>query len=146
MPDLDIVVPVFDEEQALERSVRRLHSFLSDGFPFSWRIVVTDNASTDATPRIARRLVAELSHVEVLRLEDKGRGRALRAAWSSSPARVVAYMDVDLSTDLRALLPLVARPNDGRVGSRSIMSYATQVGTKVLTTNGSTLYDLKGQV
>jgi hypothetical protein len=33
-------------------------------------------------------------------------------------------------------------PNDGRVGSRSIMQTAAQVGTKVLTTNGSTLYDL----
>jgi putative flippase GtrA len=108
MPDVDIVVPVFDEEAALDRSVRRLHDFLSDGFPFSWRIVIADNASTDATPQIARGLAAELPNVEALRLEDKGRGRALRAAWSSSPARVVAYMDVDLSTDLRALLPLVA--------------------------------------
>jgi putative flippase GtrA len=108
MPDLDIVVPVFNEEAALERSVRRLHGFLSDGFPFTWRIVIADNASTDTTPQIARRLATELPNVEALRLEDKGRGRALRAAWSSSPARVVAYMDVDLSTDLRALLPLVA--------------------------------------
>jgi putative flippase GtrA len=108
MPDLDIVVPVFNEEHGLERSVRRLHTFLSDGFPFSWRIVIADNASTDVTPAIARRLAGELEHVDALRLEAKGRGRALRAAWSNSPARVVAYMDVDLSTDLRALLPLVA--------------------------------------
>jgi len=108
MPDLDIVVPVFNEEPALERSVRRLHAFLRDGFPFSWRIVIADNASTDATPQIADRLAAELPEVEALRLEAKGRGRALRTAWTSSSARVVAYMDVDLSTDLRALLPLVA--------------------------------------
>jgi putative flippase GtrA len=108
MPDVDIVVPVFNEAPALEHSVRRLHGFLSDGFPFSWRIVIADNASTDATPQIARRLAGELPDVEALRLEAKGRGRALREAWSSSPARVVTYMDVDLSTDLRALLPLVA--------------------------------------
>jgi putative flippase GtrA len=107
-PDLDVVVPVFDEQAALEGSVRRLHAFLSDGFPFGWRIVIADNASTDATPAIARRLAGELPGVSALRLERKGRGRALRAAWSQSPARVVAYMDVDLSTDLRALLPLVA--------------------------------------
>src|SRR5205814_1556161 len=98
----------FNEEPALERSVRRLHAFLRDGFPFSWRIVIADNASTDATPQIADRLAAELPEVEALRLEAKGRGRALRTAWTSSSARVVAYMDVDLSTDLRALLPLVA--------------------------------------
>ena len=106
--DVEIVVPVHDEEAVLERNVRRLHGYLSSEFPFSWRIVVADNASADATPRIAARLAAELPAVEWLRLERKGRGRALRAAWERSDARVVAYMDVDLSTDLRGLLPLVA--------------------------------------
>ena len=43
-----------------------------------------------------------------MRLEQKGRGRALHAVWSASDAQVLAYMDVDLSTDLAALLPLVA--------------------------------------
>jgi len=106
--DVDVVVPVFNEEAALERSIRRLHRFLAAEFPFRWRIVIADNASTDATPAVAAALAATLPGVDVLRLERKGRGRALRAAWSASPARVVAYMDVDLSTDLRALLPLVA--------------------------------------
>ena len=106
--DVEIVVPVYNEAAGLERSIRRLHRFLLDGFPFSWRIVIADNASTDATPEIARRLADELPAVGHLRLEAKGRGRALRAAWSTSSARVVAYMDVDLSTDLRGLLPLVA--------------------------------------
>ena len=105
---IDIVVPVFNEAVALEQSVRRLHRYLRAEFPFSWRIVVADNASTDATPEIAARLARELAGVELLRLERKGRGRALRAAWSASRARVVCYMDVDLSTDLRGLLPLVA--------------------------------------
>jgi glycosyltransferase involved in cell wall biosynthesis len=105
---IDIVVPVHNEQDGLERSIRRLHRFLEAEFPFSWRIVVADNASTDETPAIADRLAYELSRVEVLHLERKGRGRALRAAWKASRAQVVAYMDVDLSTDLRALLPLVA--------------------------------------
>jgi putative flippase GtrA len=107
-PQLEIVVPVHDEEAALALSVRRLHRFLSTEFPFTWRIVIADNASTDATPAVARDLAAALPGVRALRLERKGRGRALRAAWAASEARVVCYMDVDLSTDLRALLPLVA--------------------------------------
>src|SRR5215813_6291172 len=106
--DVDVVVPVYNEEAALEQSIRRLHRFLAESFPFAWRIVIADNASTDATPEIARSLRGRLRGVEYLRLERKGRGRALRTAWSNSDARVVAYMDVDLSTDLRALLPLVA--------------------------------------
>ncbi len=105
---VEIVVPVYNEEAALGRSIRRLHDFLAASFPFTWRIVIADNASTDATPAIARDLGRELRGVSHLRLDEKGRGRALRAAWSASRAEVVAYMDVDLSTDLRALLPLVA--------------------------------------
>jgi putative flippase GtrA len=107
-PQIDVVIPVFNEQQVLEYTVRRLHRFLSAELPFTWRIVIADNASTDATPQIAERLAGELAGVRVLRLEQKGRGRALRAAWSASPAQVVCYMDVDLSTDLRGLLPLVA--------------------------------------
>jgi putative flippase GtrA len=107
-PQIDVVVPIFNEEAALQLSIRRLHRYLSTEFPFSWRIVIADNASTDSTPDIARALTYELPDVSYLRLDRKGRGRALRAAWSASDAQVVAYMDVDLSTDLRALLPLVA--------------------------------------
>jgi putative flippase GtrA len=121
-PEIDIVVPVHNEAAALEASLRRLHRFLSAEFPFSWRIVVADNASTDATPEIAARLARAMPGVEYLRVERKGRGRALRAAWSASPARVVCYMDVDLSTDLRGLLPLVAPLLSGHsdlaIGSR----------------------------
>ncbi len=107
-PQVEIVIPVYNEEAALETCVRRLHRFLSDELPFSWRIVVADNASVDRTEPIGRALARELRDVAYLRLEQKGRGRALRAAWSASEAPVLAYMDVDLSTDLRALLPLVA--------------------------------------
>jgi glycosyltransferase involved in cell wall biosynthesis len=107
-PDVAIVVPVYNERLALEGSVRRLHGFLASTFPFSWRIVIADNASVDGTLAEARRLTYELDRLEVMHLDAKGRGRALRAAWSSIDARVLAYMDVDLSTDLNALLPLVA--------------------------------------
>ncbi len=105
---LDVVVPVFDEELDLEPSVRRLHAHLSEQFPYPFRITIADNASTDATPAIAARLAADLPHVTVVRLAEKGRGRALRVAWTGSDAAVLAYCDVDLSTDLAALLPLVA--------------------------------------
>jgi glycosyltransferase involved in cell wall biosynthesis len=106
--DVEIVLPVYNEQRVLADSVGRLHRFLTAKLPFSWRIVIADNASTDATPQIARALAYDLPGTRVLRLEHKGRGRALRAAWSGANARVVCYMDVDLSTDLRALLPLLA--------------------------------------
>jgi putative flippase GtrA len=120
--DVDVVVPVYNEQATLEDSVRRLHDFLSETFPFTWRIVVADNASTDGTPFIAAALADELDGVTHLRLDRKGRGLALREAWSRSHARVVSYMDVDLSTDLRGLLPLIAPllsgHSDVAIGSR----------------------------
>ena len=106
--DLEIVVPVHNEERILALSIRRLHRYLSTSMPFSWRILIADNASTDATPEIAHTLATTLWQVGVVRVEQRGRGRALRAAWSQSTARVLAYMDVDLATDLRALLPLAS--------------------------------------
>ncbi|MBO4160705.1 glycosyltransferase [Micromonospora antibiotica] len=105
---LDVVVPVYNEETDLGPCVRRLHEHLSTHFPYPFRITVADNASVDGTLAVAEALAADLPHVEVRHLSAKGRGRALRAAWSASDAPVLAYMDVDLSTDLAALLPLVA--------------------------------------
>ena len=107
-PALDVVVPVHNEEAELAASVRRLHAHLTGGFPYRFRITVADNASTDGTLAVAERLAAELPEVRAVHLAEKGRGRALRAVWSSSDAPVLAYMDVDLSTDLAALAPLVA--------------------------------------
>ena len=105
---IEVVIPVHNEEAALEASVRRLHAYLVAELPFAWRITIADNGSTDATRRIAAALARSLSGVHVLECSAKGRGRAVRAAWLRSDADVVCYMDVDLSTDLRALLPLVA--------------------------------------
>ena len=105
---VDIVVPVHNEEAGLDGSIRRLHDYLEGRFPLSWRITIADNASVDRTWGIACRLANELPGVEAVHLDQKGRGRALRATWSASDSPVVAYMDVDLSTDLDALLPLVA--------------------------------------
>jgi len=121
-PVIDFVIPVYNEERDLERNVRRLHAYLAVEFPFSARITIADNASTDGTWFVARQLARDLLNVRPLHINEKGRGRALAAAWLTSDARVVAYMDVDLSTDLSALLPLVAPVMSGHsdvsIGSR----------------------------
>ncbi|MEU8246203.1 bifunctional glycosyltransferase family 2/GtrA family protein [Nonomuraea sp. NPDC048916] len=105
---VEVVVPVHNEQRALRESVVRLHAYLTSTFPYGFRITIADNASTDDTWRLAGELAAELTHVRAVHLDAKGRGRALRRVWSASDADVVSYMDVDLSTDLDAFLPLVA--------------------------------------
>jgi glycosyltransferase involved in cell wall biosynthesis len=105
---VEVVIPVFDEEATLAPNVELLLDYLRNEFPFPFRVVVADNASRDTTPYIASQLARRHREVSFLRLEEKGRGRALRSAWGASPAHVVSYMDVDLSTNLESFLPLVA--------------------------------------
>lgn len=133
-PLIDIVIPVYNEERDLGPSVRRLHDYLGSDFPFPAVITIADNASRDGTLAVAQGLANELTRVRVIHLDKKGRGRALRAAWLQSDARVVAYMDVDLSTDLKALLPLVAPLLSGHsdiaIGSRLARGSRVRRGLK----------------
>ncbi|WP_138415334.1 bifunctional glycosyltransferase family 2/GtrA family protein [Sinomonas gamaensis] len=108
IPLLDVTVPVYNEEQDLEACVRRLDEYLATQFQHTYRITIADNASTDSTLRIAERLARELENVQAVHLDEKGRGNALRRVWLASDSPILAYMDVDLSTDLNALAPLVA--------------------------------------
>ena len=132
--DVEIVVPVYNEEADLEPSVRRLHAFVRDRFPFRALITIADNASSDGTWQHATALAAELDGVRAVHLDTKGRGRALQHVWAPSRAEVVAYMDVDLSTDLNALLPLVAPLLSGHsevaIGSRLARSSRVVRGPK----------------
>jgi glycosyltransferase involved in cell wall biosynthesis len=107
-PAIEVVVPVLDEERVLARNVSRLVRHLEHELRLRWRVTIADNGSTDRTAEVAEELARTLPGVAAMRIGTRGRGAALRAAWLASDADVVAYMDVDLSTDLESLLPLVA--------------------------------------
>ncbi|MEU5029564.1 glycosyltransferase [Streptomyces milbemycinicus] len=121
-PTVEVVVPVYNEERALPGCLRTLHTRLREQLPFPWRITVADNASVDRTFEVATALADELPGVAVRHLNRKGRGLALRTVWGASEADIVVYMDVDLSTGLDGLLPLIAPLASGHsdlaIGSR----------------------------
>lgn len=131
---VDVIIPVYNEERSLPGCIRVLHEYLTGQFPFEWTITVVDNASTDATLRVATELAEENDSVRVLHLDRKGRGLALRTAWGFSDADIVVYMDVDLSTGLDALIPLVAPLTNGHsdisIGSRLAAGARTVRGPK----------------
>jgi glycosyltransferase involved in cell wall biosynthesis len=111
---VEVVIPVYNEAHVLEQSIATLSAFLSAQLPYAWRILIADNASSDGTLALAQRLAAQDPRVACLHLDQKGRGRALRAAWLGSTADVVSYMDVDLSTELAAFPALLgAIAHDG---------------------------------
>ena len=119
---VDIVIPVYNEERALPASVPTLCRYLEAYIPYQWSVTIADNASVDRTLEVANELAAEDPRVKVLHLDQKGRGRALKAAWLASEADIVAYMDVDLSTNLSSFMPLIAPLATGHsevaIGSR----------------------------
>lgn len=133
-PDVDLVVPVHNEAAVLQQHVWRLHRYATNHLTCLWRITIVDNASTDGTHDVARSLAESLNDVRAIHLDRKGRGLALRTAWAASDARVLAYLDVDLSTDLAGLPPLLAPLLSGHsdlaIGTRLSRSSRVVRGTK----------------
>jgi glycosyltransferase involved in cell wall biosynthesis len=119
---VDVVIPVLNEAHVLEKSVGTVRAFLTAHASWRWRVIVVDNGSSDGTDRVARELVGRYADVRFLQLPERGRGRALRQAWTASDADIMCYMDVDLSTELAALPrlvhALVAEGYDLGTGSR----------------------------
>ena len=118
---VDVVIPVYNEEDALPVSIPRLCAFLRDNLSNPWRVTIADNASIDDTRAVSEELAQQIDGVNYLYLPEKGRGRALRAAWLGSECDIVSYMDVDLSTDLSHFPALVGQLESGchvAIGSR----------------------------
>lgn len=122
-PSLDIVIPVYNEEKELAESVGKLYEFLGEYLKdFNWKIYLIDNASTDNTLKIAGDIIKQEPNVGVYHLDEKGRGRAVKYIWQRSDSDIVAYMDLDLSTDLKHFPPLVRsliNDYDIAIGSRN---------------------------
>lgn len=132
-PLVNVTVPVYNEEKVLAASVAKIAAML-DAKGCRYEIVIANNASMDGTLAVANSLAARLKDVHVLSLQEKGRGRAVKAAWHNSSADILSYMDVDLSTDLTAfpslIEPLLAGQFDLAVGSRLLDSAFTKRGPK----------------
>lgn len=107
-PIVDIVIPVHNAAGVLDANVTRLCEYLKATFPLPWQVTIVDAGSTDDSGRVAQELAGRYNEVKAVRLDAEGRGWALRSVWEASEARVLAYIDVDLGTDLNAFLPLVA--------------------------------------
>ena len=127
---VDVVIPVLNEAHVLETSVDTVRSFLSKHLEHTWHVVIVDNGSTDGTEKVGEKLNGQFRDVEFIHLPQKGRGLALRSAWLKSTADIVCYTDVDLSTDLRFLPPLISAIANERfdiaIGSRMMKSSYTK--------------------
>lgn len=119
---VEITVPVYNEEEELEKNITSLNTYLAkECKAYDYIITIADNASTDTTPVIGKRLAQQDNNIHYKRFEEKGRGRAVKAVWGSSKADICAYMDIDLSTDLHHFVPVISALTKGydiSIGSR----------------------------
>ena len=133
-PFVDIVVPVLNEEKILQSSIETLDEYMMENLPYRYQITIADNGSQDNTLKIAKNLAQNHQSVRVVRLAERGRGRALKQVWQSSQADILTYMDVDLSTSLDDFLPmiqsLVAGEAGVAIGSRLMKKSKTSRGFK----------------
>jgi glycosyltransferase involved in cell wall biosynthesis len=133
MVTVDLVIPCYNEAHVIADSVGRTLAFLDAHPEHEWRIVIADNASTDGTLDVARELqAAHPGRVAALHIPVKGRGLALRIAWLTSDSEVCAYMDVDLSTDLKHLPELV----DPLAANEADVSFGTRLDPRSETVRG----------
>jgi glycosyltransferase involved in cell wall biosynthesis len=118
---VEIVIPVYNEEEELEKNTLELYNFLNRNADFKWQIIIADNASTDNTQKIGEKIAKKYPKIAYKRIIQKGRGRAVKKAWKESSADILAYMDIDLSTNIVHFLSLVNALQNGAdiaVGSR----------------------------
>lgn len=133
-PLIDIVVPALNEEKILQKSITTLDEYMAKHLPYRYQITIADNGSQDKTLEIAKNLAEKHQSVQVVSLAERGRRRALKQVWQNSPADILAYMDVDLSTSLDDFLPmiqpLVAGEAGVAIGSRLLKDSKTSRGLK----------------
>jgi glycosyltransferase involved in cell wall biosynthesis len=113
LPLVRLVIPCLNEVKQLEWSVETCREFLARSFPYRWEVFVADNGSSDGTAEVAKRLSEQHADVGYFTIPERGRGRALRKAWTECDADIVAYTDVDLSTELEALEKLCRAIHEG---------------------------------
>ncbi|TWO86564.1 glycosyltransferase, partial [TM7 phylum sp. oral taxon 356] len=131
---IDIVLPVLNEAHIIEASISKLHKYLTDNLPYRWQIIIADNGSSDGTYQIAQQLTKRWSRVRLVHLNERGRGLALKTVWQKSKADILAYMDIDLSTNLDSFMPMISPLITGdaglATGSRLMKESRTRRGFK----------------
>ncbi|MEI6553512.1 MAG: glycosyltransferase, partial [bacterium] len=134
-----LALPVYNEERLLESSVVKLCDYIKDNVHLDCKIIIVNNGSTDKTKEIGNSLANRYLNVEVIHLDVKGRGNALKNVWSNYKADVYSYCDIDLATDITYLnelfnqilkgnnLVVASRYSTGAISKRTIKRWIASV-------------------
>ena len=122
-PFLSVVIPTFNEEARIKRTLSRVIEYLS-GQDYQWEVVVADDGSTDHTAQLVGLAVVEHSNVRVLRLPHRGKGWAVKNGMLAAEGEYSLLSDADLSVPIEQverLLPLFEPQDSGGAGADIVL-------------------------
>jgi dolichyl-phosphate beta-glucosyltransferase len=133
-PRLSVVIPAYNEEQRLPRSVEEIERYL-DGKRVDYELILVDDGSTDGTRQVMDAAAERNSKVRVEALpHNRGKGRALASGVAVARGDDVLVTDADLSTPIEELEKLEVALKDGAgvaIASRAIKGSRIEVAQPV---------------
>lgn len=120
--ELSIIVPAFNEEKNIVRTVRALGSWLKD-MPGSHEIIIVDDGSTDRTAELVRSIAREYGVTLLHENTNHGKGYAVSKGMLAAHGQYMFFMDADLSYPVESvdrMLPHLQSGYDIVIGSRAL--------------------------
>jgi dolichyl-phosphate beta-glucosyltransferase len=131
---LSIVIPCYNEEQRLPRTIEQIHRYL-DGRNASYELVLVDDGSADGTRLIMDAAVERHTAVRIEALpHNRGKGRALAVGVQAAAGDEILLTDADLSTPIEELDKLQAALNNGAgiaIGSRALRASRVEISQPI---------------
>ena len=125
-------MPVYNEELVIEDNIKKIAKYFKNNFS-NWQIAIADNASSDKTGQISKRLESEVKNLKYFFIRERGRGGALKKTFLQFDADFYIYMDIDLAVDLNCVAGLIEAANNGydmAIGSRFLKESRVQRSLK----------------
>lgn len=123
MPHLSVVVPAYNEEERLPRTLSRLHEYYeSQAYPYD--VIIVNDGSKDGTAKLVEKFVAQHPKFQLIDYSpNHGKGYAVRTGILAAKGDLILFCDADLATpqeETEKLLPHMANGADVAIGSRPL--------------------------
>lgn len=128
-PELSIVIPAYNEEKRIGRTLECIRARFTEGFSGldlnDIEVLVVDDGSVDGTAQVVENYAKEMTSLRLVSNgKNRGKGYSVRHGMLEAKGRLALFMDADLSFSMdeaEKLLSILAAGNDVAIGSRSIV-------------------------
>ena len=118
---LTVIIPCYNELENLKRGVLdQVEKYLKDQ-PFSWEVIISDDASTDGSAELTQKLINQKPGFRLIKNQKGGKAFAIKSGIEGAKGKYVLFSDMDQSTPLtefKKFEPFLAKNADLVIGSR----------------------------